>query len=267
MLLNQIEMLKFSLLKRISKSVISGSKSLNFLRLIFLILFIVPAACEKEENSHDTEVTVNLIDQNWVTLSDHSGVAITLSRGRELFQGLTDEQGKSVYYDLPYGIFDVSLDKEGFISDLIQPEITHHKGDSVWLHSFDMVETPHFKLIIDSIIIDPAFGQKLLAFGTISDTRGEPPHQYGMRVFFGDTPDVSKDNYLYYHFGTILKRLINDGYYEMWITNWHGSLIQGDFDTLYVSVYPCAFYREWTTLRKEGLGTPAEVFEWVVPEH
>ncbi|MBW6536947.1 MAG: hypothetical protein K0B11_18205 [Mariniphaga sp.] len=210
---------------------------------------------------------MKLIDQNWLPLSDHSGIAITLSRGSELFEGVTDEKGKFVFYDLPYGIFDVSLEKDGFISDLIQPEITHHKGDSVWSHSFNMVEIPHFRLTIDSIIIDPAFGQKLLAYGTISETRGEPPHQYGMRVFFSDSPDVSKDNYLYYHFGTILKRLINDGYYEMWITNWYGRLIQGDFDTLYVRVYPCAFYNEWLKLREEGLGTPAEVFEWVVPEH
>lgn len=267
MLFNPIEILKFSILKRISKSLSSGRKFLTFLRLIFLILCIVPAACEKEENSHDTEVKVKLIDQNWLSLPDQSGTAITLSRGSELFQGVTDEQGKFVFYDLPYGIFDVSLEKEGFISDLIQPEITHHKGDSVWSHSFNMVEIPHFRLTIDSIIIDPAFGQKLLAYGTISDTRGEPPHQYGMRVFFSDTPDVSKDNYLYYHFGTILKRLIKDGYYEMWITTWYGRLIQGDFNTLYVRVYPCAFYNEWLILREEGLGTPAEVFEWEVPEH
>jgi hypothetical protein len=217
MLFNPIEILKFSHLKRISILFLFCRKSLYLLKWIFLFLLILPTACEKEKNSHDTEVKVKLIDQNWLPLSDHSGIVITLSRGSELFQGVTDEQGKFVFYDLPYGIFDVSLEKEGFISDLIQPEITHYKGDSVWLHSFNMVEIPHFKLTIDSIIIDPAFGQKLLAFGTIAETRGEPPHQYGMRVFFGDTSDVSKDNYLYYHYGTILKRLINNGYYEMWI--------------------------------------------------
>ena len=53
----------------------------------------------------------------------------------------------------------------------------------------------------------------------------------------------------------------------MWITSWYGRLIQGDYDTLYVKVYPCAFYSDWLTLRKEGLGTPSEVFEWKVPEN
>lgn len=31
--------------------------------------------------------------------------------------------------------------------------------------------------------------------------------------------------------------------------------------------YPCAFYSGWTKLRKEGLGTPSEVFKWVLPEY
>jgi hypothetical protein len=81
---------------------------------------------------------------------------------------------------------------------------------------------------------------------------------------------LSGNNLIYYHFGTILKRLIDEGYYEMWITSWYGSLIQGDFDTWYVRVYPCAscaFYNEWLKLREAGLGTPAEIFEWVVPEY
>ncbi|MCA1761211.1 MAG: hypothetical protein LC658_15690, partial [Bacteroidales bacterium] len=238
MLLKQIETLNFPILKRILNSFTLGRKSLNFLKWIFLILFFVPAACEKEEELHDIEVKVQLIDENGYSLDDRSGVAITLSRGSETFHGISDDQGKSVFSDLPYGIFNVLLEKEGFISDLIQPEITNHKGDSVWSYDFRMVEIPNYRLRIDSIIIDPAFGKKLLAFGEIYNTKGLPAIQLGMRVFFGDTPDVSKDNYLYYHFGTIMKRLINDGYYEMWITNWYGSLIQGDFDTLYVRVYP-----------------------------
>lgn len=267
MLRNQFNILNFSLLKGKSNSILFQRKSLNFLKWIFLLLFIVSVACEKEEDLQDIEVKVQLIDENGYSLDDRSGVAIKVSRGSETFHGVSDKLGKYVFHDFPYGIFNVSLEKDGFISDLIQPEITNHKGDSVWSYDFRMVEIPNYRLRIDSIIIDPAFGKKLLAFGEIYNTKGLPAIQLGMRVFFSNTPDVSKDNYLYYHFGTILKRLIDDGYYEMWITSWYGSLIQGDFDTLYVRVYPCAFYNEWLKLREEGLGTPAEVFEWMVPEY
>jgi hypothetical protein len=267
MLRNQKDILNFPILKEKLKSFLSSRKSTNHLKLIYLFLFFVPAACEKEEELQDIEVKVQLINENGFSMDDRSGVAITLSRGSETFHGISDDQGKYVFSDLPFGIFNVLLENDGFISDLIQPELINHKGDSIWSYDFRMVEIPNYRLRIDSIIIDPAFGEKLLAFGEIYNTKGLPAIQLGMRVFFSDTPDVSKDNYLYYHFGTILKRLINDGYYEMWITNWHGSLIQGNSDKLYVRVYPCAFYNEWLKLRKEGLGTPAEVFEWVVPEH
>jgi hypothetical protein len=61
--------------------------------------------------------------------------------------------------------------------------------------------------------------------------------QYGLRLFFSNTPDVSKDNYQFYHFGTIMGRLIKNGRYEMWISNFSGGIIEGDYDTLYVQVY------------------------------
>ncbi|SHJ06836.1 hypothetical protein SAMN05444280_11089 [Tangfeifania diversioriginum] len=236
----------------------------HFFRFIFLSVCILLTACEKE--LQDIEVEVKLIDENDYPLADQSGAKIILSRGNEAYTGITDENGRYVFHSFPYGIFNVSLEKEGFISDISQPELVNHKGDSVWVHQFRMVEVPHFQLTIDSIV-EQDFGDKLLAFGELFNTRGEPAHQYGARVFFSNTPDVSKDNYLYYHFGTLLKRLIHGGRYEMWITSWFGSLIQGDYDTLYVKVYPCAFYNDWLTLREEGLGTPSEVFEWKVPEH
>lgn len=239
----------------------------NFIGIICLSVCILLSACEKEEEWQDIEVEVKLIDENDYPLSDHSGTEIILSRGNETYTGITDENGRYVFHNFPYGIFKVSLEQEGFISAVAQPEIVNHKGDSVLVHQFRMVEIPHFQLTIDSIIFEPDFGHKLLAFGEIFNTRGEVAHQYGARVFFSNTTDVSKDNYLYYHFGTLLKRLIHDGIYEMWISNWYGSLIQGDFDTLYVKVYPCAFYNDWLTLREEGLGTPSEVFEWKVPEN
>lgn len=238
----------------------------HFFRVIFLSVCILLSACEKEEDLQDIEVEVKLIDENDYPLPDHSGTEITLSRGNETYTGITDENGRYVFHSFPYGIFKVSLEQEDFISAVSQPELVNHKGDSVLVHRFRMVEIPHFQLTIDSITVK-SFGDKLLAFGEIFNTRGEVAHQYGARVFFSNTPDVSKDNYLYYHFGTLLKRLIHNGRYEMWITSWFGSLIQGDYDTLYVKVYPCAFYHDVLTLRKEGLGTPTEVFEWEVPEN
>lgn len=238
----------------------------NLFGFLCLLLIVVLIACEKEEGLQDIEVSVKLIDQNWYPLTDYSGVSVTVTRGNETYQGITNEHGKYVLSKLPYGIFNVKLEKDGFISELIRPEIINHTSDSVWLHSFRMVEIPNFGLTIDSIFLKSRNEDRAFAYGDITDLKGMPAVQYGLRLFFSNTPDVSKDNYQFYHFGTIMGRLIKNGRYEMWISNFSGGILEGDYDTLYVRVYPCAFYTEWTKLRKEGLGIPAEVFKWVLPE-
>lgn len=232
-----------------------------------LLLAVALIACEKKEGFQDVDVTVKLTDQNWYPLTDHSGVTVALTKGNETIKGITNENGKSVFPKLPYGSFNVTFEKEGYIPDLIGPFVIDNTSDSVWSYFFQMVEIPTFRITIDSIFYKSRMDDRAFAYGNITDLKGMPAVQYVLRIFFGNTPDVSKDNYQFYHFGTIMGRLIKDGRYEMWIINWYGQMIQGNFDKLYVRIYPCAYYQKWTTLRKEGLGTPAEVFEWVLPEN
>jgi hypothetical protein len=246
---------------------IGAMKYFKFFGIIFLLLVFVPIACEKGKGFQDVDVIVKLTDQNWYKLNDHSGVTVALTRGNETFKGITNEYGKTIFPKLPYGSFNVTLEKEGFIPDLIGPFVINNTSDSVWSYFFQMVEIPTFRITIDSIFYKSRMDDRAFAYGNITDLKGMPAVQYGLRVFFSITPDVSKDNYLFYHFGTIMGRLIKDGRYEMWINNWSGGVLEGDYDTLYVRVYPCAFYSEWTKLRKEGLGTPAEVYKWVLPEN
>ncbi len=240
---------------------------LKIIRILCLFMLLVPIACEKEKGFQDVEVTVKLTDQNWYPLPNHSGITVALTKDNETFKGITNEYGKTVFPKLPYGNFNVTLEKEGYIPDLIGPVVINNTSDSVWSYFFQMVEIPTFRISIDSIFYKSKMDDRAFAYGNITDLKGMPAVQYGLRVFFGNTPDVSKDNYQYYHFGTIMGRLIKDGRYEMWISTWFGSMIQGNNNTLYLRVYPCAYYSEWTKLRKEGLGTPGEVYKWVLPEH
>lgn len=239
----------------------------KFIGILCLLSVIVPIACEKQEGFQDVDVIVKLTDQNWYPGTDHSGVTVALTGGNETFTGITNQYGKTVFPKLPYGSFNVTLEKDGYIPDLIGPFVINNTSDSVWSYFFQMVEIPSFRITIDSIFYKSKMDDRAFAYGNITGLKGMPAVQYGLRVFFGNTPDVSKGNYLFYHFGTIMGRLIKDGRYEMWISSWYGSMIQGNSDTLYMRVYPCAYYQEWTKLRKEGLGNPSEVFEWVLPEH
>jgi hypothetical protein len=194
-------------------------------------------------------------------------IRCSYQRKRNVFKGITNEYGKTFSRKLPYGSFNVTLEKEGFISDLIGPFVINNTSDSVWSYFFQMVEIPTFRITIDSIFYKSRMDDRAFAYGDITDLKGMPAVQYGLRLFFSNSPDVTKDNYQFYHFGTIMGRLIKNGRYEMWISNFSGGLLEGDYDTLYVRVYPCAFYTELTKLRKEGLGIPAEVFKWVLPEN
>lgn len=241
------------------------AKTIGFL---FLICATLLFSCKKEDELNDVAVKVTLIDENESPIGDNSGVGVVLSRGQEKFQATTDVNGQCVFPGFPFGIFNVKLEKEGFISEYIHSELTHHENDSIAVHSFKMLEMPDIKISIDSITIRPDEGYnfRLWAYGKLYNAEGTPRIQYNGIAYFGDHENVSKDDYILYHYCAIVKHYIKGNNCQIWITNWRFSnLVPPGYDALYIRFYPVPPYPEWLTIREEALGEPSDVFEWIVP--
>ncbi|WP_163324864.1 hypothetical protein [Draconibacterium mangrovi] len=243
---------------------------MNLHKLIKLIPFICLVflfACDKENEWPELVINVQLIDENENASDDHSGVAITLTRGEEQFNGVTDSKGDCVFPDFPYGIFAVELEKNGFVTFDTYPKLTYHINDRVNTFSYKMNEVPQYRIELDSIT-KPEDGEwsRMFAYGRIYNMKDQPPSYYHAIAYFNTTNDVSKDNYSFFHYaGILLDEVVGDTR-EIWITNYaYGYLIPENTETLYVRLYPCAKYFDWGTIRDEALGEPSEVFEWVIP--
>ena len=247
-----------------------GKQSLSvagILRMLFPVLvFLSFFGCEKEQPLPDATVKVKLYDENWREVTDNSGVEVSLIRGDEKYQGVTDGRGELLFSRMPYGVFQVSLKKEGFVSYDIAPELTVHEDDSVDVHPFMMYQVPGFTVAFDSLWLAPNNRERFYGSGKFLRYNGPPLIQYNAIVYFGTDSNVSKDNYLFLHYGAIIIHYITGDRFTIWITNWVNQfLVPAGYDKLYVRVYPVAPYHDWITIRNEALGTPSEVFEWRVP--
>jgi len=233
---------------------------------ILICFFVLMLGCKKDNNVSNLVLRIKLFDENGYSVSDKSGAKIILTRGLESFHGETDSKGECSFGDFPYGIFNVQLKKNGFISEFMNTELTFHENDTLSVHTCNMVEVPNFEISIDSIAKSTSiFNTGYFGYSRLKNVKGKPLIQYNSRVYFSDKADVSKDNYLFYLYGPILTSFINGDKCIVWIRNLNGgNLIPPGYETLFVRIYPHAFNGDWYMLRDEVLGKPSEVFKWKV---
>ena len=235
---------------------------------IATICLFVLLGCNKEDELGEVIVKIKLIDENEYEMENKSGINVVLTRGQEKYSSTTNSLGESYFDNLPYGIFNVELEKEGYISDLCTPSIEYHDNDSIDFFRFNMLEIPKYSVKIDSIIRkrDMDYDSRLYAYGKLQNKKGIPKVQYRLITYFGDKENVSKDNFQFYHYTAILGWKIEGNNCELMITNWVNSfIVPPEADTLYVRFYPCASYFDWIPIREQAFGTPSDVFKWIVP--
>lgn len=238
-------------------------------KLILSVGILFLASCKKQDVPTNVVVGVNLIDENEYAITNNSGIHVTLSEGQNKFAGVTGSNGECTFNNLPYGTYNVQFEKSGFISEFINPFLRHSENDSINFHAFKMHEIPKYQISLDSISRKSEVGDdsRLYGYGKLHNTKGLPKIQYQTIVYFSNNVNVSKDNYLFYHFGAIIIHYINGNNCQIWMSNWTSAyLVPPGYDTLYVRVYPNAFYQEWFKIREEAFGIPSEVFKWVIPK-
>ena len=155
---------------------------------------------------------VRLYDENGDSLTDHSGVNVTIN-GTSLTT--TSEKSGIFYFEkYPKGKFDITVGKEGF-QDLMIPQITFPDSNNVTSKSqlqfqkyttIAYMKQPNITATIDSIDFHPDYFSVQTNQDGSRDTSIQiylsgkvTPSGYGKRVWLfmvlGDTPDVSIDNY------------------------------------------------------------------------
>lgn len=239
------------------------------IKTIASICLIILLSCNKEDDLSEVVVGIKLMDENGYEVENKAGVKVTLSRGQEIFSRTTNSIGESYFDNLSYGFFNVQLEKEGFISEFVEHELTNSENDSINVQAYTMHEIPNYRLSLDSIYIpDKNPSERIFGFGKISNQKGNVYIHYFSRLFVNDTPNVSKDNFLYYLYGYIRKEKINGDNFEIWITDLpnNGYFFPSGYDSLFVRIYPYAHTAKFLPLREEALGVPSDVFKWVVPE-
>ena len=238
---------------------------MKYIVLLIFCLFVL--GCEKENENPNLIIKAKLIDENGYALVDNSGINVRLIRGQELYQGTTDSKGECSFPDFPYGIFNVQFEKNGYISEYRNPQLTYHDTDTLNVFSYNLVEIPKYEIVIDSITENrsPIYLSCYYGYARFIKINSMPLWQYDLKVYFSDTSDVSSEKYLFFHYGIILRYLI-DGNKCIVVIRSDGEKteIPPGYESLYVRFYPKARNGDWYMIRDEALGKPSEVFKWKV---
>ncbi len=241
--------------------------------IIAIILLLLN--CKKEEELITGEIAGKIYsyDQYGNMLPDQSGVTVNLFRDTGLLaKAETDSRGQYGFENLPYGKYGISLEKNLFIQTWGTKTVYHAGGYSPTLTNFNMYEIPTYVLSLDSLSYNAEYNKLIIHLKLNGDT--VLPSNYGMplRVFAGNSLEVSKDNYV-----SAGRSYLTDYGPENWDTKTavYGSLHEYSMDQnfaqlkdgmIYLRLYPIAMGQGYwiNEYYPEALGPPSNVisFNW-----
>ncbi len=230
---------------------------------IYIMLIIVCGfySCDRDEAiflSGDIIGYIQAYDQNSYSLSDRSGVTVTLSEDTIISYMVSDQSGRFVFEDIIYGNYLINLEKEGFVKSYSDYRIHHLGGYSPTLLEYKIYEIPGFEIFVDSIVYEPG-STDLNLFGKISGNEGKSRlGLYYISCFFNDSPLVSKDHFISANVGFIRvseeDRSLMSGKISI-----YGNLYDMHSDSVYMCAYPQAFGQSYHEFYYESLGKSSNV--------
>lgn len=244
--------------------------------LFIIALFLLLANCQKDEEiiTGDIAGKIYIYDQYGIMASDQSGVTVTLFHDTALVATeLTDTRGQYGFKDLPYGKYQISLQKNLFIQTWEKKKVFHAGGYSPTIADYHMYEIPTYELTLESVGYY-ANDYRLIVHLKFNGDTILPQNSYGMplRVFAGNSPDVSRDNFV-----SAGKSYLSDYDLENWLgkSDVYGSIHEYEMDqnfaqlkegTIYLRLYPIALGQGYwiNDYFPEALGPPSSVisFNW-----
>jgi hypothetical protein len=240
----------------------------------FSVMLVLYCGCKKEEELIKGPLSgkILLFDQYCYSVPDQPDITVKLYQDTALIGNvLTDSDGQYHFENIPYGKYSIQGLKAGYVQARYISTLYHIGGSSPTLNSFYMYEVPTYQLNLDSI---RKIQESIIVFLKFNNDTLLPENICGMplRVFAGNTPDVSKDNFMASgkaHLADYLptnysKSTAVHAMYEEW--EMESSFDQLKNGIIYMRIYPIATGQGYGVHEydPEALGPPSDVlsFRW-----
>jgi len=172
------------------------------MKYVFTVLFclLIIGGCKKDEELISGEIQgyVALIGSNYNELPARKDIQVDLYNNSVRINTInTDENGRYLFEDLPYGRYDLRCFYPGFIRSFYQSPTFHIGGYSPTYADYSLYEVPNYLVEIDSVSFDATEDYLIIHLKVDGDTLAPGTSYYQQfRAFMSNSPDVSKDNYV-----------------------------------------------------------------------
>jgi hypothetical protein len=230
--------------------------------IIFLLFILFLGGCITDEVllPGDITGTISATDENGYKV-DPGGISVTLTNDSLSFNEVTGGDGWYRFHEIPMGNYTVEVEKEGYVPSESHLLVRHIGGFSPTISNFSIQEVPQYSLRVDSVSAETRSSRdELMIYGSFQNRTGKPRVGYGIRLFVHNSPNVSHAVYTDTSYGYIMDRGITGDNFEFQTEIWR---FYEKGETVYFCIYPLANISDWYVPRKEALGPPSEIFEWV----
>jgi hypothetical protein len=244
-------------------------KTKSFFFSIVILLAII--ACEEKDApvlKGEIHGKVSLNDGYGFSISDKSGVQVQLTGGDTELETTTDNEGRYIFQDIPFGNYHINLIRENYIEKDRNFSIGHIGGDApTTVISQVMNEIPEYYYGIDSMTYYPSYSNLNIYMHIIGATKAfEEYTNFYVHCFFSQSPDVSCENYE----NSFMWMASPAVYYTFFYG--YNRFLKEYTGTVYCRIYPQAYYTQiWSgatanphPVYPETLGPPSEVFSFTV---
>lgn len=241
--------------------------------IYFSALLIFSCSCKKEEDLITGDISGKIIiyNQYGYRSPDLADISVKLFQDTALINNtFTNDNSLYVFDKIPYGKYSVHIQKAGYVQARYSNTIYHVGGYSPTLHDFYLYEVPTYQLSLDSI---SKIHDYIIVFLKFNGDTLLPENGLGMplRVFAGNTPDVSSDHFAARGRAHLSDYQVNDyqtkkgvhAAYQEWEMEESFNQLKGD--VIYLRIYPVAsgqgFYAH--DYYPEALGPPSNVIGFI----
>lgn len=248
---------------------------LKFAYTLFTLTILLQACTKQEIITGKIIGRISVFNQSCVSVQDRSGVLVNLlQEGSIVKSDTTDPAGKYLFENISYGKYKIYLKKDNYIQGWAPPFIYHVGGYSPTYTSSGIYEIPTYDLTLDSMGYDPVERDLLIYLKFNGDTAiTYNLYGYPFVAYAGNSPDVSKDNYITKGNGILRDYLyVNSSdiavpvYGKANIYSFNPPVKNVITGTVYLRIYPLANgqgYSTSTLFYPEALGKPSNVISFI----
>ena len=233
----------------------------------------VLSGCKKDEEILTGSISGKILtfNQYCFRTPDQPDITVKLFQDAVLIDTKsTNSNSQYVFENMPYGKYTIQVEKAGYIQVWNLNNFNHIGGYSPTLNDFYLFEIPTYQLNLDSI---RKIQEYIVVFLKFNGDTLLPENVGGMplRVFAGNTPYVSKDNFTAcgraslsdYNLNDYRKKVAVFARYEEW--DMEQSFDQLKNDIIYLRIYPIASNQGSGShdYYPEALGPPSNVISFL----